>query len=280
MANEFHRAVIFSHIDEETHLVIPPDDLSGFVMPPERAPDGKFNMVLMQPTGEERHAALGKFMDAWSKLEMMISELLMLLMEVGREPMPAIINSVGAQGQREVIMALAVERLSEPASMELAKLMERVKTNTTRRNYIVHGYWMLEFHLLNHGGKPAVRTKQLRAYSPTSLDQRRKINTREGRDVASIYRFSLPRITSLTREVGRIREDIAEFIRENIRGFHPRFAEADQFANRWWFLPSGHLQAKVAPRGAPEDYPASQKWKRREPEFLYRAGNNPESWKI
>jgi hypothetical protein len=207
MPNDFHVVNFVTQLGRvgyDVGIVIPPDDLSGFVTPPERDENGKFNVVMLQPTDQTRHVALGMFMDAWSKLELAISDLLMELLSTSSENMPALMNSLGTRGQIDVISVLGQSALTGSQATQLIDILQSIKTNSTRRNHIVHGYWLLEMVIRDHGGRPAVTYNQYRAYDPSDPKTALKVKDVRNSKERSKYLFSIARIDSITREIGNI----------------------------------------------------------------------------
>ncbi|MDB5693711.1 MAG: hypothetical protein JWO81_2774 [Alphaproteobacteria bacterium] len=164
-----------------------------------------------QPTNNERHTALGGFMDAWSKVEMAVSILLSEMLSTDLNNMPPLMNSLGSRGQFDVLNELGASTFDKAAFEELEKLTNRFKANNTRRNYITHGYWLLEILVRNHGGNPALVYQQIRAYSPTNRLEREKLSDRRNVKERTKYYFTLTRLRALTGELHRLWEDLGAF---------------------------------------------------------------------
>jgi len=248
MANEFHAMNVVNRYEgNDVELIIPPDDLTGYVTPEFQGPDGRYKIVLFQPTGDERHVALGKFMDAWSKVEMNIRLILSVLIDTDNETMPTVMNALGTRGQLDVMLSLAHVKLTAQANIEIEALLERIKVNNTKRNYIVHGYWALEFKLVSQGNKPGLVHRQYRVYDPSGIPLPK--GAAEQAESAK-YRFSIPRINSLTTELMRIWTDLGAFMNKHIGANTTAFREADRSGGRLWFLDPGHPVASFAPPDA------------------------------
>ncbi len=131
---------------------------------PTHTPDGNPILYIEEPEDDQRHIALGKFMDAWSSLEIPIGTLLAKATGTERENIAVLMNALGTRGQLDVISVLGRVGLDDAAAVELTDILERVKTSNTRRNHIVHGRWILEARLYNANGRVLMRLEQKRLY--------------------------------------------------------------------------------------------------------------------
>lgn len=234
MANDFHSMTIRNMLPErvsyKVNAVIPPDDLMDYAPPDVQSPDGSFNVPLLQPAGDQHHLALGRFMDAWSKLEMTLAFLLAGVLELKHSRTTPLTNSLGVRGTLDTISALAHGRISEAKRDELAKLIDRIKENNTRRNYLAHGYWMLEWAVVDQGGKPAALPRIYRAYTPTDPELANKLKNPRNRKERLRFMFAPKRIEALVKAVLALKNDINSFASAN-------FPLIDQPANKQSNIP-------------------------------------------
>ena len=198
----------------KVNLVIPPDDDTNFVAPPEQDEMGVYQLVLRQPTDDARHTALGRFMDVWSKLELTISIMLGRVLGLGFGPVPALVNSLGTRGQLDVIKSLGMTGLTEQQADTFSRILDRVKENNTRRNYLAYGFWMLEWIISDRNGKPGLKPVIYRAYNPTDQETFQKLGKRENRSERKRFLYSVTRINAISRSIEQLMDDLAAFTKE------------------------------------------------------------------
>jgi hypothetical protein len=201
----------------KVEMVLPPEDLSKFTPPPARKEDGTYCFPLYQPDDDERHIALGKIMDAWSKLEMALAQLLSKLLKLPFERMPPLVNSLGNKGVQGAIKDLAPTAFHGEELERLYAMLDRVKKNATRRNNLAHGLWILEWFILDRRGVPYVQPKQVRAYSPSDAETREKIANPRNRKERKNYMFELRRICAIARSIDGLTNDLQRFTTKHFK---------------------------------------------------------------
>ncbi|QPC44635.1 hypothetical protein HW532_19175 [Kaustia mangrovi] len=214
MPNDFYVMRVQSRIGTAKYnvrLEIQPDDATDVDPTPRRDLDGAYVLPIVQPSDNERHIVLGKFMDEWSKLEMALSFLLGHLTSTPMESVSVLMNALGSRGQLDVMRTLAPLRIEGGKVGELEALLDRVKAQNTRRNRIVHGYWALELVVVDCDGAPAIRYHQYREYFPSDAETKIRIGTPSNRKVRSKYLFGLGRIKTITRNIIELRRDLEAF---------------------------------------------------------------------
>jgi hypothetical protein len=219
MAVEFHEVRVHNRpLPYNLSLVILRDDATDIDPSPKQHDDGSFSIPIVHQTDEVRHTILGKFMDEWSKLELAISHLLAHVTSTPWDNVTVLMNALGNRGQLDVIRALAPTKIKDDAALaELDDLLDRIKTNNTKRNYIVHGHWILALLPIDAGGKPKLRYHQYRAYPPSNHVEREALNNLACKRIRSKYLFSPSRISSIAREIERLRTDIQGFTSRHFR---------------------------------------------------------------
>lgn len=115
-------------------------------------------------------------------------------------------------GDLDVLNVLGPPSLTPKTRGEMNALLDRVRTQNTRRNRIVHGSWTLELRLFNWNGVVGVRRYQYRYYKPNDEATELAIMKGQSRDARSKYLFSISRIDALTNEMLRLATDLQEFI--------------------------------------------------------------------
>lgn len=199
--------------DESLNIkVLLEDPESKTPPPPARInEEGAFEFVLWPPDEDERHIALGKFMDRWSGLEQQMRCLLGGILNTEPAHMPVIMNSLGTRGQLDVLMALGSRIFDDNSFVELSAILSRIKEANTRRNYIVHGHWLTEVLMRWHGKTPAVVYKVYRAYLPSDPDKEmlaRDIKNKKDREK---YYFSVRRIHAIAQSIFQCTGHLANF---------------------------------------------------------------------
>lgn len=226
MANDFHYMKIRNMLSGDNspgiNLIIPPEDLTKHVPPPERTEDGRYNIVLLQPAGDERHTALGRFMDSWSKLEMALGQTLALVLKLKLDQTPALINSLGTRGIIDTIKDMAPAMLSDDRMGELLSLLDSVKENATRRNNLAHGFWMLEWFIRERRGEPYLQCVQYRAYEPTDAGLRKKIEDPKNKRERLRYMFTIKRILAISASIDNLAARIQSFNRDQLAQEDPK----------------------------------------------------------
>jgi len=180
---------------------------------PEHNSSGMPIIYIKEPTDNARHIALGKFMDAWSKLENCIASSLCDATGLHRMNADVLMNALGTRGQLEVISLLGFSGLPAAQETTLRALLGRVRNNNTRRNHIVHGSWALEAKLYDANGKAIVRLTQQRRYPVSDPEMREALKRPENKRERAKYVFSVRRIQGITKELEQLSEDFSAFHR-------------------------------------------------------------------
>lgn len=215
--NPFYSATINNRSNNEIEIRPAPE-----VGPlPDPAPvllkNGRYGITLIQPQDNKRHAVLGRFMDEWSKIEMQLARLLGLAVNLHPQDTPVLMNSLGTRGQREAIEALLMPRLQMAAGERLTDALASLKTNSTKRNYIVHGFWALEIVIADRNGVPHPNYRQYRRYDPSNEAIRKELDNRVMSQARKTYMFSLPRIDSLTKSLDNLWQALSTITEKDIQ---------------------------------------------------------------
>lgn len=176
--------------------------------------DGTFTIYLKQSFDPARHVALGKFLDEWSKLELSLRFLMTLVFRVPFNATSILSNSLGARGIIDSVGVLGSYRLSENEQRRLTDLLDRFKTNNTRRNHIIHGLWVLEVIISDANGFPRLFYNPVREYKSSDPLHDEKSRDRSNKKFRDNYIFSIRRIHSIRVEVSRLNRDISDFHRD------------------------------------------------------------------
>lgn len=167
-----------------------------------------------EPSDNSRHIALGRYLDAWSRVETGISALVRRSTgsQIGQAHI--LMNALGMHGALDVLNVMPINGISKAQHSKLCALLDRVKNQNTNRNRIVHGKWLLELRLFDWGGKIGVRRFQYRYYPPSDPQVIEAIRSETDKRARKKYLFSIPRVEGITAEVLRLSEELQEFMAE------------------------------------------------------------------
>lgn len=176
--------------------------------------DVAYAIDIVEPDPTPGHIALGRFMDEWSKLELTLNSLLAKILQVEPHNMPVLVNSLGTRGLLDVLSNLGADMFDEPTTNTLVSIISRIKEANTRRNHIVHGYWMLHVCITQHDRGFTHKIEPLRAYDPSAASSRNSLMEDPRSPEKKKYHFTISRMNQLSCEIGRIRLDVRSFGRE------------------------------------------------------------------
>lgn len=145
-------------------------------------------------------------------------ELLAGILNTETAYMPVIMNSLGTRGQLDVMMTIGNQMFDDNSFAELSVILDKIKEANTKRNYIVHGYWVTEVIMRWHGKSPAIIYKVYRAYLPSNIDQEMLARDIKNKKEREKYYFSVPRIHAIAKSIKRSAGELAAF---TLRHFPP-----------------------------------------------------------
>ena len=99
------------------------------------------NIQLENLPSENKDAAMGRYMDAFSNLEGMIQLAIGLIMEIDMPALSSVFAVLMTKQSIDLLEAVAQEHLTEAGAIRVRKLCERLSRRNMRRNHIVHGSW-------------------------------------------------------------------------------------------------------------------------------------------
>jgi len=99
------------------------------------------------PPTEERDAALGRYMDAWSRLEAAIRFTSQEILDVEPDAAYIIWSAIPTFQSIKVLDAAAKLRLNSEGQQRAGKICEKIARRNIRRNYIIHGEWNTSIRL-------------------------------------------------------------------------------------------------------------------------------------
>ena len=215
--NPFYSATLHNRSNCDVEFRPAPEEGEIPDQTPVLLKNGRYGILIIQPQDDKRHAVLGRFMDAWSNVEMQLARLLGLAVNLHPLDTPVLMNGLGTRGQRDAIEALLVPRLRPEAAERLTAALASVKSNATKRNYIVHGFWALEIVIADRNGVPWPNYRQFRRYDPSNEGLRKEMDTRAPSSARNTYMFSLARIIGITKSLDRLWHDLASVTKEDVQ---------------------------------------------------------------
>lgn len=90
---------------------------------------------------EERDRAMGRYMDAFSRLEGMMRVAAEILLRIEQGPAGPIFATLGTRQLIDLLGAAAKISLKDEGIARVKNICERIGRRNMRRNHIVHGYW-------------------------------------------------------------------------------------------------------------------------------------------
>jgi hypothetical protein len=164
------------------------------------------------PPENDKHIALGRFMDTWSKFELHLrNQVEMLLLTASPSSAIAVSYSVSGKALMNLLVSLAATRLSGHAKKEYADLSERFSKLNTKRNYLVHGSWTLELIVHLQNAEPAVKAQEVREFPPVDSESREDLDDFRNQSSRGRYLFTLDRIASTERDIANLYGDFRTF---------------------------------------------------------------------
>ena len=151
-------------------------------------------------------------MDTWSKLELMLrNKLEQLLLTPDQSTAMAVSNSMSGKALADMIQTLVALHLKSKDLREYVALLERFLKINTKRNYLVHGAWVVELVVGFKNGEPNVDTFEAREYSPIDREDRAALDQLRNQAKRSRYIFRVEDIARIERDVGSLYKDFVSF---------------------------------------------------------------------
>jgi hypothetical protein len=169
------------------------------------------------PPENDKHVALGRFMDTWSKFETQLrNQVDRLLLTADKSASIAVSYSASGMQLMNLLASLASIHISGHAKREYANLGERFSKLNTKRNYLVHGSWTLELVVHLSNAEPAVTAQEVREFPPVDAENRAALDDFRNQSARGRYLFTLPRIATTERDVAALYRDFAAFHRTKL----------------------------------------------------------------
>jgi hypothetical protein len=118
------------------------------------------------PEREERDKAMGRYMDAFSRLEIMMQTAILEMIQLDQVRTRAFFAALGTKNTIDVLKATAQIELTPEGAERVRKLGLRIAERNMRRNHIVHGKWNI--HVTpNDAGDGTATAEWIRRYDHT-----------------------------------------------------------------------------------------------------------------
>ena len=153
------------------------------------------NITLKLLPTEARDIALGQYMDAFGRLEMLIKFATQELLQIDWAAANAISATVMTKQSIDLLEAAAKLRLTEGGAARVHRICEKLSRRNMRRNHIVHGTWMHTVVITDDGATQ----EWVRTYSHTdpTMAQLPPSDPKK----AGIYTFTVPELARATDHV-------------------------------------------------------------------------------
>ena len=163
-----------------------------------------------EPPTEERDVALGQYMDAWSRLETILLELLRELLHTDDAATVAVGATLGARQLKDLLNALAALRMRPEGTQKMARLCNRFSGLNTKRNHIIHGRWAVVVHLRTDGNTVA----WVRSYTPVDPALAMAGGDYTKPKIGDHFAFTIKQLRGAQAHVSALMGDASAFIGE------------------------------------------------------------------
>jgi hypothetical protein len=162
----------------------------------------------MLPT-DERDRALGRYMDAFSRVEFMIDRMIQEMLSADWHAGRALSSVMYSHQRIKLLEALAAIRLPEEMAKRVAKQCVRLASRNMRRNHIVHGSWT-QFVIVNDD---SYSMEWVRNYTPADPTLA-AINDFLDPKLLGTYTFTIPALDKATGHVEEMFETLSPLLKE------------------------------------------------------------------
>lgn len=154
-------------------------------------------------------------MRTWGNVEVAMSETIRKLLDTDMTTSQIVIRALdNMHTQRELAAELGKHRLGNADMKTLEGLLDRVKANSTRRNRIVHGKWMLSLEMgtiPNPKPLTAKSAKWLRIYMPSQQGDIQTLMSGKSQKLDSAYKFWPEQIAQYANAASALAKEVERF---------------------------------------------------------------------
>jgi len=162
--------------------------------------------------------ALGDFIRSWDQLEHQIGDLIQIFLDTHTKGAYAVMNcGIDHHKLRDLLTALSETRLKDTDKTKFARLMDRWKKFSTKRNRIIHGTWQLSVEItdeLNQQGIKRTKARWRRLRPPSNINELSHIAKKKKTKIQSAYVFELDEIYQVGKDVRKFAKDIDAFLKK------------------------------------------------------------------
>lgn len=164
--------------------------------------------VTMLPT-EERDRALGRYMDAWSRLETIMDHVIEGLLRTDWQAAKVLASILYSQQRIKLLEALAAVRLPPQNAERVARICEQISRRNTRRNHIVHGSWQQAMTVYDDH----YESEWVRVYTPSD-PALAAIRSYDDSKLLGWYNFTLPALDRAAAEVEVVTSSLSSLMQQ------------------------------------------------------------------
>lgn len=186
---------------------LPSTDKDAPVFPRLNGP----HLDVVVPASDDRHLLLGKFMDAWSRLERQLTFFVSTLLECDLRTAGHTQSSMGMRQILDLLTGLSQLKLTPQHCAQMTTLLERVRKQNGKRNVLVHGMWVLEANVYVKRGTPVVNSQFVRELTPVDPEKAKAISDPRNQRERVKYLFNLRRLAGTIRETEAVAIDLGNF---------------------------------------------------------------------
>lgn len=173
--------------------------------------DPRYTFTLEVPLGE-RDSVIGAYVAAWDDFEALKNRVVAvsMRMEVWQAE-PVIALGLNVNALYDLVTGMCGNRLDDPLMGRLTHFLEGLKVRNTKRNRIIHGYWLCRILVANDtdGSFFISSSTWLRLYVPSSQVDRKKLSMGDKAAIGK-YRFTIRELKAASDELISFCRDYAD----------------------------------------------------------------------
>ncbi len=185
----------------------------SFIFPNQELPtddDSDYKIHLVEPDITKCHIAMGRFVNAWSLLELSTQSLLAKMLGVKKNKVSILVNALGSRSTLDIIKEFGVSVLKKNESDKLLALTERMKKINTKRNRIIHGCWEMHVLVRKYGERFTHKIYPARCYTPSDEETKKSLSDTSNPKRKN-YIFTVDEINQITGHLDTLSQDMQNF---------------------------------------------------------------------
>lgn len=169
-------------------------------------------------TEEQCDSVLGAYLRAWDQVEHQLVPLFNKVLGTHQNATLVLLRvGMNQPTIRTILESLGAIRLGKKDQRELAALVRRWETASSKRNRIVHGHWMLSINMVPGPSGKLDHTKStwIRFYNPANPTLLGRIHgPNKDQKLVATYLFRLKDIEQFTIDVRKLAHDMKLFVEQ------------------------------------------------------------------